>query len=152
MNDLADILSRVAGLRVCVGTRCKCDAGHEWVSAHGDCVWFQMPHCPVCHKPATSQRGEWQTLAEHAAERPVTVIDPAKVPAEDLTKVLAEEFVKGVSMPSLSLAGKWIRPLAPLWLTAQKHTAEHRRRSSMHLRAGSSRHTGPRSGLSGACA
>ena len=63
-TSLLDLFRRLLDLRLCIGTRCKCDDGHEWVSAHGDCIWFQMPTCPTCHKPAAAQRGEWQTLRE----------------------------------------------------------------------------------------
>jgi len=63
-TSLLDLIQRLLDMRLCIGTRCKCDDGHEWVSAHGDCIWFQMPTCPTCHKPATAQRGEWQTLRE----------------------------------------------------------------------------------------
>jgi hypothetical protein len=52
-------------IRICIGTRWRCSEGHEWVSAHGDTCWFQMPTtCRECGKQAIEHRGEWRTLKE----------------------------------------------------------------------------------------
>ena len=55
----------VSDMKLCVGTRWKCDNGHEWVSAHGDAIWLAMPTtCPECGQSATAHRGEWQRFKD----------------------------------------------------------------------------------------
>jgi predicted amidophosphoribosyltransferase len=62
-DALLDLFKRLLGFRLCVGTRWKCDNAHEWVSAHCDSAWFQMPTtCPECGRTATAHRGEWMTF------------------------------------------------------------------------------------------
>jgi len=61
---------------ICVGTRWKCGNGHEWVAAHGDCIWFAMPVCPTCNLPAIAQRGEWrEELTERSKDAIVHAFD-----------------------------------------------------------------------------
>jgi hypothetical protein len=60
--SLLDVFQIIAGARICVGNRWKCDNGHEWLSCHGG-VWLAMPTtCPACGQPATAHMGLWQTL------------------------------------------------------------------------------------------
>jgi hypothetical protein len=67
--DYGALLDALIGdMRVCIGTRWKCDSGHEWVSAHGDRIWFQMPTaCPECGQQATAHRGEWKAFRDFAS-------------------------------------------------------------------------------------
>lgn len=78
--DSGALLDALIGdMRVCIGTRWKCDNGHEWVSAHGDKIWFQMPTtCRECGQQATAHRGEWKTFRECTSNTTGEAALPAK--------------------------------------------------------------------------
>ena len=64
-EPLLDLFWRLLKLRLCIGNRWQCDNGHEWVTAHCDAGWFDMPTtCPECGQTATAHRGKWQTLEQ----------------------------------------------------------------------------------------
>ena len=67
--DSGALLDALIGdMRVCIGTRWKCENGHEWVSMHGDRIWFQMPTtCKECGQQATAHRGEWKAFRDCAS-------------------------------------------------------------------------------------
>jgi len=67
---LLESLSKMIGMRICIGNRWRCPDGHEWISVHCDAAWFRMPTtCRECGKQAIEHRGEWMVLGDCLVEK-----------------------------------------------------------------------------------